>query len=65
MITPLVLEAQQQWFSLAVTHPVTNAANCCLTSIVATLAFYHSAIGKRTTSSSSIYHRYEPFPNRA
>ena len=42
-------EEQHCGFSQMVTNPSTNAANCCLTSIVVTLAFYHSAIGKKKT----------------
>ena len=41
-------------FLQKVIHPNTNAANCCLTSIVVTLAFYNSAIGKRQNSSGDL-----------
>ena len=47
-------EEQHCGFSQTVTHPSTNAANCCLTSIVVTLAFHHSAIGKRQNSSGDL-----------
>ena len=47
-------EEQHCGFSQMVTHPSTNAANCCLTSILVTLAFYHSAIGKRKNSSGDL-----------
>ena len=47
-------EEQHCGFSQTVTHPSNNAANCCLTSIVVTLAFYHSAIGKRQNSSGDL-----------
>ena len=40
--------------NIVATHPSTNVANCCLTSIVVTLAFYHSAIGKRQISSGDL-----------
>ena len=39
-------DENQYGFSQTVSHPSTNAANCCLSSIVVTLAFYHSAIEK-------------------
>ena len=37
-------EEHHYGFSQTVTHSSNNEANCCLTSIVVTLAFYHSAI---------------------
>ena len=50
-------EEQHCGFSQTVTHPSTNEANCCLTSKVLTLAFYHSALGKRQNSSGDL--RYD------
>ena len=44
LLHPRSTEEQQCGFSQTVTHPSTSTANCCLTSIVVTLAFYHSAI---------------------
>ena len=47
-------EAKHCGFSKTVTHPSTNSVDCCLTSIVVKLAFYHSAIGKRQNSSGNL-----------
>ena len=47
-------EEQHCGFSQKVTHPSTNAANCCLTSIVVTLAFYNIVGYKQ------IFKTYEP-----
>ena len=53
-INTLIYWKQHFGFSQTVAHPSTNAANCRLTSIVVTLAFYHSANGKRQNSSGDL-----------
>ena len=46
--------AQFGKYNKMVTHPGTNISNCCLTSKVMPLAFYHSAIGKGQNSGGDL-----------